>query len=370
MKNIKISTIFIGSVFLLSGVGISYAAWFDTLEIQGVVNTGNVSWEIVDHHGTWIYKNLMTEECIESESPIESTEMLLIAYAKPVNGEDEFDVKIVFDNLFPNIWFRAGVIIKYTGSIPGKINKIDYNFTSENNWIDNMLSNEEFYIEIKDTYENFLDVGSQLHSDDEILIDFNMYIPQENNLMNISGNFSVSFEIIQWNEFTAQEDESDGESLNISNFVLYQTSSEISYTLPEVCIVEPGGYVIIARDSDKTNFEDFWNVTLSDNVVFIDSDNVFPSINGDETFELHDNNGEVVDGPSGLTMESYHTIQRIQTTLDPTLPDSWTIYPDINADPGQGANGDGTAALIINEYSDASGTGNWRYEFIELFYDA
>jgi len=125
MKNIKISTIFIGSVFLLSGVGISYAAWFDTLEIQGVVNTGNVSWEIVDHHGTWIYKNLMTEECIESESPIESTEMLLIAYAKPVNGEDEFDVKIVFDNLFPNIWFRAGVIIKYTGSIPGKINKID-----------------------------------------------------------------------------------------------------------------------------------------------------------------------------------------------------------------------------------------------------
>jgi hypothetical protein len=46
------------------------------------------------------------------------------------------------------------------------------------------------------------------------------------------------------------------------------------------------------------------------------------------------------------------------------------MNPDSYATPGFGAVGDGTAGLIINEYSDASGTGNWRYEFIELYLDS
>jgi hypothetical protein len=69
-------------------------------------------------------------------------------------------------------------------------------------------------------------------------------------------------------------------------------------------------------------------------------------------------------------MIAYHTIQRLNTTYDPTQLNSWSVNSDSNATPGSGAIGDGTVGLIINEYSDASGTGNWRYEYIELYYDA
>jgi hypothetical protein len=367
MKNIKIGTIFIGSIFLLSGVGVSYAAWFDTLNIHGTVTTGSVSWEIVDYFGTWVYKNLDTEECIESDSPIESQDMVLISVAEATIGEGDYDIKINFENLFPCIWFKAGITVRYTGSIPGKIREID--FISENDWIQNLLSSDNFNIKIKDSLDNTIDEGYQLHFNDEIKIEFWLHIPQQQDLISLSGDFSATLEIMQWNEFI-NPGNNDGEtSLDISNYMIFQTSSDLMYSIPAGLSVEPGGYVIISRDSDKDNFEGFWGVVLPLNVVFINGDNNFPSINGEETFDLQDDSGLIIDGPTGQSMEAYSTVQRLHTTYDPTLLDSWSINPDSYATPGSGAVGDGTAGLVINEYSDASGTGNWRYEFIELYFD-
>ena len=175
---------------------------------------------------------------------------------------------------------------------------------------------------------------------------------------------------MQWNEFSESENgNNNDESLDISNYYIYQTSSDISYVIANGIEVEPGGYVIISRDSNKESFEEFWGVVLPTNVIFINGDNSFPSINGDETFEIHDSSDNIVDGPSGLPMESYSTVQRLHSTYDPTLAESWSINPDSFATPGSGAVGDGTAGLVINEFSDASGTGNWRYEYIEIYLD-
>ena len=370
MKNIKFGTFFIGSIFLLSGVGVSYAAWFDTLNIHGTVSTGNVSWEIVDYFGTWLYKDLDTDECIDTEIPIESQEMQLIAYAEAYSEGDDYDAMIVFDNLFPCKWFKAGIMIRYTGSIPGKIRKIEYNYNSENEWIETLIDSGDFYIEIKDSTENVVDEGYQLHFNEEILIEFWLHLPQQQVLKSQSGDFSVSLEIMQWNEFfDSGNGNNHDESLDISNYYFCQTSSDISYTIADGVAVEPGAYVIISRDSDKDSFEGFWGIMLPSNVIFINGDNNFPSINGDETFTLYDSSDNIVDGPTGLPMESYCTVQRLLSTSDPTLPESWSINPDSFATPGSGAVGDGTAGLVINEYSDASGTGNWRYEYIEIFYD-
>jgi len=307
MKNTKLGTIFIGSIFVLSGVGVSYAAWFDTLNIYGIVNTGSVSWEVVDYYGTWIYKNLETEECIESENPINNQDMLLVAYAEAISGDMDFDVKVIFDNLFPCIWFKAGISIRYTGSIPGKISSINYIYNSESNWIDALVSNNDFYIHIKDSSDNIVDLGYQLHKNDEIFIEFCLHIPQQQELMNLSGSFTATFEIMQWNEFEGSDDENNVEPFDISNYIIYQTSSDLSYTIQEGIAVNPGGYVIIARDSNKEDFESFWGIILPTNVVFINGDNNFPSINGDETFELQDSNSIVVDGPTGQPMISYNT---------------------------------------------------------------
>ena len=194
MKNIKIGTIFIGLIIVLSGVGIVYAAWFNTLNIYGTVNTGRVSWEVFDYHGTWVYKNLVTDECIESDNPINNQDMLLVSYAEAVPGEKDFDVKVIFDNLFPCIWFKTGVSIKYTGSIPGKISNINYIYNSENNWIDALLSSGDFYTNIRDSNNNIVELGHQLHFNDEIIIEFWLHIPQQQDLMNLSGDFSATFE--------------------------------------------------------------------------------------------------------------------------------------------------------------------------------
>jgi hypothetical protein len=191
--------------------------------------------------------------------------------------------------------------------------------------------------------------------------------------MNLSGSFRAQFDVTQWNEYIPPSDDippSGGSSLDISDYIIYQTSSSSSYIVPEETFLNPGDYVIISRDSNKVDFENYWGVLLPSNVIFLTGNNELPTINGDETYELRDDNDIIIDGPTGQPMVTYHTVERIHTTADPTLSESWNINPDNFATPGSGANGNGLAGLVINEYSDTSGTGNWKYEFIELFYDS
>lgn len=370
MKSIKIGTIFVGSIIALAGIGAGYAAWLDMITISGTVSLGSVSWEVTDYSGTWVYKDLITEECIESDVPLTDQDLLLVAHAEAVPGNGDCDVYVIFDNLFPCIWFKAGIVIKYTGTIPGKINDIVYSYMSDNNWIEPLIADGDIYATVRDTDGNAVELGYQLHENDEIKVELWIHIPQRQDLMNVSGSFTATFEVTQWNECITPIDDTNDLSLDISNYVIYQTSSSRSYTIPQGTITNPGDYVIIARDSLKDDFEGYWNISLSSNTVFLNSNNKFPSINGDETYELRDNSDTIVDGPTGQLMISGHTVERIHTTDNPMLPDSWNINPDSYATPGCGANGNGMEGLIINEYSDASGSGNWKYEFVELYYDA
>ena len=169
---------------------------------------------------------------------------------------------------------------------------------------------------------------------------------------------------------TAGSDNGEGVPLDIGNYVLRQYDSTRSYTIPLGTVVSPQSYVIVARNCDKAGFEDYWNVTLEPEVVFLSSGNIIPSINGDETYELLDSNGTTIDGRTGQPAPSGRAIQRISVTDDATLPSSWRVEPESSATPGSGVYGAGTGGLVINEYCDASGAGNFIYEFIELYYDA
>lgn len=105
---------------------------------------------------------------------------------------------------------------------------------------------------------------------------------------------------------------------------------------------------------------------LSDSVVFINTQGNFPVINGDETFVLISVQGDTVDGPT-IPMSSGVSLQRIHgnTAGDPS---SWIVVPDTLASPGSANMFSGPAGLWITEISDASGTGNYVYEFLELAY--
>ena len=42
----KIAAVFIVSIFALSGLGVAYAHWTDTITITGDVTTGTLKWEL------------------------------------------------------------------------------------------------------------------------------------------------------------------------------------------------------------------------------------------------------------------------------------------------------------------------------------
>ncbi len=372
MKRYKIGIIFIASIIAIASIGVGLSFWSDSISIFGTITTGNVSHNVINYSGTWVYEDLVTGDCIVSDVELENESLNLISYSKATPGNENYDASIIFENLFPSILFQSNITIKYTGSIPGKIYNISYIYNSSNNWIDDLILSGDIYTTIKDSSGNNITIGQTLHKNDLIDACFLIHIPYDQGLMNFSGFFSAKIDILQWNEYKPPSGNVQPQNetpLDISNYVIDQMSSEKRYVISENITIKPKDYVIIARDSNQTGFEEFWGVSFSSNVIFIDSNNLFTSINGDETFILRNNTNITIDEAIGQPLITYHTIERINTTDDPTLPSSWNISTDNYATPGYSAVGSGTAGLIINEYSDVSGTGNWKYEFIELYYD-
>jgi len=167
---------------------------------------------------------------------------------------------------------------------------------------------------------------------------------------------------------------SDATPLDISGYTIYQEDYgggyEYYYTFQGGTTISPEGYVIIARDATKQEFEFFWVITLASNVVFINSGNSFPILNGDEFYELRDASDVRIDGPTiSMDTNAGESVQRSNTTGDAGDPTNWDVFSDSLATPGNISSPTGLGGLVISEFSDASGTGNWKYEFVELYYD-
>ena len=81
MRQAKIGAIFLMSVITLAGVGAGYAAWTDTVFINGYITTGSVDLNIVGYSGTWVWKDLATDECITTarNEPPTATSMAVAA---------------------------------------------------------------------------------------------------------------------------------------------------------------------------------------------------------------------------------------------------------------------------------------------------
>lgn len=238
MKTAKLGAIFLISIMALAGVGAGYAAWFDTITIQGTVNTGSVGWDVTGYSGTWVWKvygcgAAPDDECVittTSTPPVYdgcTVELISYSYAEQTEGDGDSgpvddSVSVVFHNLFPCINFEADFWITYTGSVPGKIN--DITFTDL--WPE---GEDEIYIDwftdleitIYDENDNEIDVitnpyildGYQLHYGYKIHVVMIIHLPQYydwNNdnvdeptdyLMDLTGSFGLDVEVVQWNEY-------------------------------------------------------------------------------------------------------------------------------------------------------------------------
>lgn len=163
-----------------------------------------------------------------------------------------------------------------------------------------------------------------------------------------------------------------GTSVNVGGWRLSQLNSTFNYTIPTGTSIAAGGYLIVGRNATKSAFETFWRggTPLPSNVLYLNAGDTMPVINGSETYDLYNAGGTLVDGRTvamGSTAGS--TFQRKDPCLAANLSTSWTISTASSATPGTGAAAGCARGVVINEFADALGTGNFIYEFIELHND-
>ena len=163
---------------------------------------------------------------------------------------------------------------------------------------------------------------------------------------------------------------SNGLPINIGSWTLTQANATATYTIPAGTTIPSKGYVIVARNCTKAAFQTFWGVTLASNVVFISSGDVLPQINGSETYTLKNSSGTTIDGPTIAQASSAgQSIRRTNGCGAANLTSSWSVGASSLGNPGSGAPADCNKGVYISEFSDALGTGNFIYEFVELHND-
>ena len=86
---------------------------------------------------------------------------------------------------------------------------------------------------------------------------------------------------------------------DVSGFILKQDNTLLTFTIPEETVIPSKGFLIVGRNASKTSFETFWNKTLGTNVVYINSGDKMPQINGLEVFLLQDDAGITIDPNDG-----------------------------------------------------------------------
>ena len=161
---------------------------------------------------------------------------------------------------------------------------------------------------------------------------------------------------------------SNGVPVNIGGWTLVQANATLNYTIPAGTTIASKGYVIIARNATKTAFQSFWGVTLGANVIYINSADTMPQINGSETYTLK-NGATTIDGPTvAMDTNAGFDFERATCGAVGTLS-SWSHRASTSGTPGTGGLATCNKGVFINEFSDALGTGNYVYEFIELFND-
>jgi len=219
INSTKIGVLFIVSAITLAGLGAAYSAWTDTIYIAGEVSTGSVGWHFTDYSGTWVWKVYGPNHPVNEiyivtgtndttwQSNYPGCTFILVAWAFAEQDGDDHHAWVEYENLFPCIDFAADVTILYTGSVPGKINSINmidpWPEVGDEEIIDDYTT---IVITIYDEtgaliYQGDPYLGLQFHNGYTIHIVMTIHLLQDNTLMNLNGDFAVSVEVVQWNEY-------------------------------------------------------------------------------------------------------------------------------------------------------------------------
>jgi len=160
-------------------------------------------------------------------------------------------------------------------------------------------------------------------------------------------------------------------AIDIGGWQLRQLNSTQTETFPAGTLIQPGGYLILARFTTKAAFETYYGVTLGSNVTYLThavSATGVPQINGAETFELVNAASVSEDGPTPA-LPATAPAQAFHRDDPEAAP--WTSINTVPT-PGSGVEAaDATASgVVISEVNDSTvGVNAYYYEFVELYYD-
>ena len=158
--------------------------------------------------------------------------------------------------------------------------------------------------------------------------------------------------------------------VSVANYRITQASSPLTYFLPAGTNIPSKGYVIVARNATKAQFEAFWGRTLGANVIFVNSGDAMPQINGSESYTLYNAGGSKIDGGTvAMASAGGESLQRTNGCGSANKASNWSRLASSAGTPGTGAPAPCNKGIYISEFSDALGTGNFVYEFIELHND-
>jgi hypothetical protein len=154
-------------------------------------------------------------------------------------------------------------------------------------------------------------------------------------------------------------------SLDLSGWRLVNDNPDFVFTFPPGTEIAAGGYLIVGRANDRAGFEAAWG-PLDPDVVYLDSgDELIVNATG-RPYTLLDGRGEPADGPTVKIARNASKARR-DACLDAAVETGWTSRSDAEADPGRGAPPACGAGVVITEMSDA---GDFRNEFVEIYFDA
>jgi hypothetical protein len=163
------------------------------------------------------------------------------------------------------------------------------------------------------------------------------------------------------------------DTIDLSGWTIVQQNALRTFTAPAGTVLHEGGYLVVGRKATRGQFETFWGRPLGDGVVYVNSLDKFLVVNGSETFELRNAAGVSVDGPSAAMPSAAGADLRRIPGAPAGAASSWITSPAspvANATPGAGQSATSTPlGVYVAEFSDAVGSGNYVYEFVQIYFD-
>lgn len=216
----KLGLLLMVLVLALGSLGVGYAAWTDTITVNGTVNTGSVDLDVVRYSGTYVYKSVADHGVLVYKGwlpiirPADGPDRFVVAYAIAGAGAEENSVVMEFDNLFPGEIYCADFLVHYVGTVPAIVGG-DIKAGENSAWLEDLWNMGKpdpddpddggAWVEVLWSDETGAEGNPitdlvQMHYCNYAIVRICIKIPQDNDYQGLRGTFSGEIVAVNWNE--------------------------------------------------------------------------------------------------------------------------------------------------------------------------